>query len=129
MAIQELQGASGVSAGKIAAYPHVAGTFVTAESAKLAHKDYIEKRADPDDRRVTLLHVRPAGTKALERLLPEVQLINDTFFELESREGFDSLCRATDRMVEGSRRVLSLIREERTRGDSRVIAIMETVTP
>jgi DNA-binding MarR family transcriptional regulator len=109
MAIQELQGANGVSVGKIAAYLHVAGTFVTAESAKLARKDYIEKRANPRDRRVSLLRVRPAGTRAIERLLPDLRNINDTFFELESREGFESLCRAADRMVEGSRRVLSLI--------------------
>lgn len=111
MAIQELQGAMGVSVGKIAAYLHVAGTFVTAESAKLAQKDYIEKRPDPRDRRVSLLRVRPAGAKAIERLLPELRHINDTFFELESREGFESLCRAADRMVEGSRRVMSLIRD------------------
>ena len=115
MAIQELQGTTGVSVGKIAAYLLVAGTFVTAESAKLARKDYIEKRADPRDRRVCLLRVRPAGTKAIERLLPELQHVNDTFFALESREGFESLCRAAGRMVEGSRQVLSLIRDETVR--------------
>ena len=113
MAIQELQCPNGinvgVSVGKIASYLHVAGTFVTAESAKLALKDYIEKRADPRDRRVSLLRVRPAGAKAIGSLLPEVRNINDTFFELESSEGFESLCRAADRMVDGSQRVLSLI--------------------
>jgi DNA-binding MarR family transcriptional regulator len=117
MAIQELQGADGVSVGKIAGYLHVAGTFVTAESAKLAQRDYIEKRCDARDRRVSLLRVRPAGRKAIEQLLPEVQLVNDTFFELESSEGFESLCRAADRMVEGSRRVLSLIH----RSDVRIL--------
>src|ERR1035438_10176778 len=81
MAIQELEGVDGVSVGKIASYLHVAGTFVTAESAKLAQKkDYIEKRCDRRDRRVSLLRVRPAGRKAIELLLPEVQHINDTFF-------------------------------------------------
>jgi DNA-binding MarR family transcriptional regulator len=115
MAIQELQGAGGASVGKIAGYLHVAGTFVTAESAKLTRKGYIEKRCDLHDRRVSLLRVRPEGYKAIERLIPELQQINDTFFELESREGFDSLCRAADRMVDGSRRVLSLIRDENVR--------------
>jgi DNA-binding MarR family transcriptional regulator len=100
MAIRELEGLDGVSVGTIAAYLHVAGTFVT---------------ADPRDRRVSLLRVRPAGAKAIEHLLPEVRQVNDTFFELESREGFDSLCRAADRMVEGSRRVLSLIRHDNVR--------------
>jgi len=113
MAIQELQGQAGVSVGKLAAYLHVAGTFVTAESAKLARKDYIEKRADPRDRRVSLLRVRPAGERAIGSLLPEVRNINDTFFELESSEGFESLCHAADRMVEGSQRVLSLMRQDR----------------
>jgi DNA-binding MarR family transcriptional regulator len=119
MAIRELQGPdganAGVSVGRIAAYLHVAGTFVTAESAKLAQKGYIEKRSDPRDRRVSLLRVRAAGAGAIEKLIPEVQQINDTFFELESREGFDSLCRAADRMVAGSRRVLSLIRDQDVR--------------
>jgi DNA-binding MarR family transcriptional regulator len=115
MAIRELEGLDGVSVGRIAAYLHVAGTFVTAESAKLAGKDYIEKRSDPRDRRVSLLRVRPVGAKAIEQLLPEVRQVNDTFFELESREGFDSLCRAADRMVEGSRRVLTLIRHDNVR--------------
>jgi DNA-binding MarR family transcriptional regulator len=110
MAVLELQGANGVSVGKIAAYLHVAGTFVTAESAKLAGKDYLEKRTDSRDRRVSLLRVMPAGMKAIDSLLPEIQQINDTFFELESREGFDALCRAAGRLVDGSRRVLSLIR-------------------
>jgi DNA-binding MarR family transcriptional regulator len=110
MAVLELQGATGVSIGKIAGYLHVAGTFVTAESAKLAHKGFLEKRTDPRDRRVSLLRVLPAGMKAIETLLPELQQINDTFFDLESKEGFEALCRAADHLVEGSRAVLTMIR-------------------
>jgi hypothetical protein len=64
---------------------------------------------------VSLLRVRPEGAKAIERLLPEVQQVNDTFFELESREGFESLCGAANLMVEGSRRVLSAIRHRDVR--------------
>ena len=110
MAVLELQGTEGVSVGKIAEYQHVAGTFVTAESAKLAQKGYLEKRTDARDRRVSLLRLRPAGMKAIESLLPELQQINDTFFELESGEGFEALCHAAERLVGGSRRVLTLIR-------------------
>ena len=111
MAVLERQGTTGVSVGRIAEYLHVAGTFVTAESAKLAQKDYLEKRTDARDRRVSLLRVRPAGMKAIESLLPDLQHINDTFFELESREGFEALCRAAERLVNGSRHVLELIRQ------------------
>jgi DNA-binding MarR family transcriptional regulator len=111
MAVLELQGANGVSVGKIADYLHVAGTFVTAESAKLAQIDYVEKRTDPRDRRVSLLRVLPAGMAAIDALLPELQHTNDTFFELESREGFESLCVAAERLVNGSRKVLARIRE------------------
>jgi DNA-binding MarR family transcriptional regulator len=111
MAVLELQGVTGVSVGKIADYLHVAGTFVTAESAKLAQIDYVEKRTDPRDRRVSLLHVLPAGMAAIDSLLPELQQTNDTFFELESREGFESLCSAAERLVDGSRKVLARIRE------------------
>lgn len=115
MAVLERQGTTGVSVGKIAEYLQVAGTFVTAESAKLAQKDYLEKRTDPRDRRVSLLRVRPAGITAIETMLPELQQINDTFFELESREGFDSLCHSAERLVDGSRRVLAMIRENELR--------------
>lgn len=115
MAIQELQGQEGVSVGRLARYLHVAGTFVTAESAKLARKDYIERRTAARDRRVTLLCVRPAGAKAIERLIPEVQAVNDTFFAMESGQSFDGLCRAADRMVEGTERVLSLIQQDQDR--------------
>jgi DNA-binding MarR family transcriptional regulator len=111
MAVLELQGTQGVSVGKIADYLHVAGTFITAESAKLAHKNYLEKRTDPRDRRVSLLRVMPAGMKAIDSLLPELQQINDTVFELESREGFDALCSAANSLVNGSRRVLTQIRQ------------------
>ena len=111
MAVLELQGTMGVSVGKIAEYLHVAGTFVTAESAKLMQKDYLEKRTDPRDRRVSLLRVLPAGMTAIESLLPELRQINDMFFELESRDGFEGLCRAANRMVDCSRNVLAMIRE------------------
>jgi DNA-binding MarR family transcriptional regulator len=115
MAVLELQGATGVSVGKIADYLHVAGTFVTVESAKLAQKGYLEKRTDPRDRRVSLLRVRPAGMDAINSLLPELQQINDTFFELESSEGFEALCGAANKLVDGSLRVLSLIRDSALR--------------
>jgi DNA-binding MarR family transcriptional regulator len=115
MAVLELQGSTGVSVGRIAAYLHVAGTFVTAESAKLAHKRYLEKTTDPRDRRVSLLRLLPAGMQAIDHLLPELQRINDTFFELESRAGFEALCTAAERLVDGSRGVLSLIRQNTLR--------------
>jgi MarR family transcriptional regulator, organic hydroperoxide resistance regulator len=115
MAVLELQGSSGVSVGKIAEYLHVAGTFVAAESAKLTRKDYLEKRSDARDRRVSLLRVRPVGMAAIDSLLPELRQINDTFFEVESQAGFEALCHAAGRLVEGSRRVLPLIRSAAVR--------------
>jgi DNA-binding MarR family transcriptional regulator len=111
MAVFELQGTAGVSVGKIAEYLHVAGTFVTAESSKLAQKGYLEKRTGPRDRCISLLRVLPAGLRAIESLLPELQQVNDTFFELESTKGFEALCRSAERMVDGSRKVLELIRQ------------------
>ena len=108
-AVAELQGSTGVSVRKVAAYLHVSGPFVTTESGKLAAKGYIHRRPDPEDLRVSLLRLSPEGRKALKSLLPELRQINDLFFDLESKEQFEMLCRTFDRLVETSRWALALV--------------------
>jgi MarR family transcriptional regulator, organic hydroperoxide resistance regulator len=118
MAVAELQGKVGVSVGRVAEYLHVTGTFVTIESGKLSKKGLLEKRPDAQDKRLSLLSIAPKGQDALHSLFPELQQINDVFFELESRTDFDRLCRTLQKLVGNSQRALALINA--TREDPRL---------
>ena len=118
MAIAELQGKSGVSVGRVGEYLHVTGTWVTMESGKLLKKGLLEKHSDLQDRRLSLLSLAPPGVKAIQSLLPELQQINDVFFELDSRPEFERLCKTLGKLVGNSQRALALINA--TRGDPRL---------
>jgi DNA-binding MarR family transcriptional regulator len=118
MAVAELQGKVGVSVGRVGEYLHVTGPFVTMESGKLIKKGFLERRSDLQDRRVSLLSVAPNGAKALQSLFPELQQINDVFFELGSRPEFERLCKTLEKLVGNSQRALALINA--TRGDPRL---------
>jgi len=118
MAVAELQGKIGVSVGRVGEYLHVTGPFVTMESGKLIKKGFLERRSDLQDRRVSLLSVAPNGAKALQSLFPELQQINDVFFELGSRPEFERLCKTLEKLVGNSQRALALINA--TRGDPRL---------
>jgi DNA-binding MarR family transcriptional regulator len=109
MAVAELQGKTGVSVGRVGEYLHVTGTWVTMESGKLAKKGFMEKNSDSRDRRLSLLCLSPKGVKAIQSLLPEVQQINDLFFQLASRSEFERLCKTLDKLVGNSHRAVMLI--------------------
>jgi DNA-binding MarR family transcriptional regulator len=109
MAVAELQGELGVSVGRVGDYLHVTGTFVTIESGKLVKKGFMEKRPDAQDGRVSLLSLAPKGIKALEGLFPELQQINDVFFELDSRTEFERLCKSLEKLVGNAQRALALV--------------------
>ena len=109
MAVAELQGSAGVSVGRVADYLHVSGTFVTAETEKLARKGYVNKRHDHDDMRVSRLVIGEKGWTVLGSLFPELPHINDLFFAIESREEFENLRGTVKKMVESSQRTLALI--------------------
>jgi MarR family transcriptional regulator, organic hydroperoxide resistance regulator len=118
MAVAELQGKIGVSVGRVGEYLHVTGPFVTMESGKLIKKGFLERRSDLQDRRVSLLSVAPNGAQALQSLFPELQQINDVFFDLGSRPEFERLCKTLEKLVGNSQRALALINA--TRGDPRL---------
>jgi DNA-binding MarR family transcriptional regulator len=118
MAVAELQAKIGVSVGRVGDYLHVTGTFVTMESGKLIKKGLLEKHPDFEDRRVSLLSLAPKGVEALESLFPELQQINDVFFELDSRAEFERLCKTLEKLVGNSQRALALINA--TRGNPRL---------
>jgi DNA-binding MarR family transcriptional regulator len=118
MAVAELQGKVGVSVGRVGEYLHVTGPFVTMESGKLIKKGFLERRSGLSDRRLSLLSLAPNGAKALQSLFPELQQINDVFFELDSRAEFERLCKTLEKLVGNSQRALALI--DATRGDPRL---------
>lgn len=118
MAVAELQGKAGVSVGRVGEYLHVTGTFVTMESGKLLKKGLLEKHPDLHDGRVSLLSLAPEGVKALQSLFPQLQQINDVFFELDSRAEFERLCKTLEKLVGNSQRALALINA--TRGNPRL---------
>jgi DNA-binding MarR family transcriptional regulator len=113
IAVAELEQADGVSVGHIAEHLHVTGTFIAVESGRLARKDYIVKTTSPADRRVSLLRLTAKAVTALQQLAPELQQINDTFFDLTSRAEFVALCASLDRLVANSQRTVDLIRRPR----------------
>jgi DNA-binding MarR family transcriptional regulator len=118
MAVAELQGKIGVSVGRVGEYLHVTGTFVTIESGKLLKKGILEKHTGLQDGRLSLLSLAPKGIKAFQSLFPELQQINDVFFELDSRTEFERLCKTLQALVCNSQRALALINA--TRGDPRL---------
>jgi DNA-binding MarR family transcriptional regulator len=118
MAVAELQGTDGVSVGRVAEYLHVTGTFVTSESGKLSKKGFLRRSPDRQDKRLSLISIAPNGQEALDSLFPELQQINDVFFELDARADFEELCRLLERLVSNSQRALALINA--TRQDSRL---------
>jgi DNA-binding MarR family transcriptional regulator len=118
MAVAELQGTDGVSVGRVAEYLHVTGTFVTSESGKLSKKGFLRRSPDRQDKRLSLISIALGGQEALDSLFPELQQINDIFFELDARADFEELCRLLERLVSNSQRALALINA--TRQDSRL---------
>jgi DNA-binding MarR family transcriptional regulator len=124
MAVAELQGSTGVSVGRVADYLHVSGTFVTAETEKLARKGYINKHHDHDDMRVSRLVIGEKGWTALGSLFPELPQINDLFFAIESREEFENLRGTVKKMVESSHRTLALINVAPSQSSAGLLARM-----
>jgi DNA-binding MarR family transcriptional regulator len=112
MAIAELEGAGGVSVGRVAEYLHVAQAFITVESGKLARAGFVEKKSDAADRRLSLLRISRKGTNALGSLFPLLRQINDVSFDLAPRKRFEVLCAAFEQLVDSSQRALMLLKED-----------------
>ena len=82
---------AGISVGQVAARLHRSGAFTTIETAKLAARGVIEKRADPTDRRKVLLKLTAAGEALSRTLAPYQQQVNDVLFECLDRRSFETL--------------------------------------
>jgi DNA-binding MarR family transcriptional regulator len=107
MAVAEMEGSTGVSVGQVARYLHVSGTFVTAQSAKLAKKGYLKILPDPRDKRISRLFVGDKGWIALRSLFPELQQLNDELFAFASQTEFQRFHATVKKMVNSSGRTLA----------------------
>jgi DNA-binding MarR family transcriptional regulator len=113
MAVQQLQGSSGVGVRAVAEFLHVTVSFIVAESRKLEAAGFIDKRTNEKDARATLMTLTAVGGSALEREIPEIQRINDAFFPLSDQTEFESLCSAVAKIFVGSKHALALIESRR----------------
>jgi len=73
-ALAVIEGHGGpLPAGEVGAQMHITSGTMTSVLDTLERKGYIQRLADPDDRRRVLVEVTPAAQAVLDRMLPEVQ--------------------------------------------------------
>jgi DNA-binding MarR family transcriptional regulator len=106
MTVAQLQGASGVSVGKVAQVMHVSSAFVTSETGKLSARGLLRKRANPQDGRGALLSLTQAGRLKMDQLIPEIRAVNDLFFGRLDAHSFFELCDSAVALVDGSREAM-----------------------
>ncbi len=108
MAIAQLErahpAASGVRLSAVADYLRVSRAFVTTEAGILVRRRLLVKRPNPQDGRSALLHLSLAGERLLDRVMPEVQAVNDVFFGSLTGAGFRGARRIVAAMLAGSER-------------------------
>jgi DNA-binding MarR family transcriptional regulator len=102
VAVAHLQGESGASVGAVAQAMHVSSAFIATETGKMARRGLLLKRPNPADGRSVLLSVAPAGRLKLERVAPEIRVINDLFFGGLDAGSFSALSTAAEALVKGS---------------------------
>lgn len=107
--LQRLQGKDGASIGEIARSLHKTGALITIEAGALNLKNLVEKFGDPNDGRRVLLRLTPKGEKALARLVPFQQKINDMLFDDVSSEDFDAMCHLFEKLQPNGQRALDLM--------------------
>ena len=80
LAIRRLASGGLVGVRAIADHLHVAGSHVTAETAKLIEAGLVEKRADLNDSRAVDLRLTAEGRRVLQKLTPRVRAANNVLF-------------------------------------------------
>ena len=97
-----------VNVKTVADHLYFSGAFITAVVKRLLRLGLIHKDVDADDRRKVTLTVAEKGRKALERLAPVQQRVNDVEFGDLSRREFELLTGLVDRLIESGSRAVAL---------------------
>jgi DNA-binding MarR family transcriptional regulator len=102
MAVMELGNHAGVAMTDLAEYLLVTPAFVTHESNVLVRAGLLVKRANPRDRRSSLLSLSGKGWRLISRLIAEVRAVNDLFFSRLSAGSFRRAQHLVALLLEGS---------------------------
>ena len=91
-ALAVIEGAGGpIPAGEVSARMHITTGTMTSVLDTLARNGYIERSADPDDRRRVLVDITPSAQAVLDQLLPEVQQLSKTVMSALSDDDLHEL--------------------------------------
>lgn len=87
-------------AGDLAAALHVSRPTMSKQLTRLERAGFIDRRADPDDRRAAVVHLSPAGEIAHQRLIARgVSMMHDALSGWDDAEA-DRFAGQLDRFVE-----------------------------
>ena len=106
MAVMELGEGDGVAMGDLAGYLLVTPAFVTHEANLLVRAGLVAKRANPRDRRSSLLLLSEKGRRLVSGLIPEVRAVNDLFFSGLNAGAFRRAQELVALLLKGSERAM-----------------------
>jgi DNA-binding MarR family transcriptional regulator len=106
-AVAFLQGEEGVSIGLVAQHLQVTSAFITAQSEILVQRDYVSKKDDQTDRRISRLALTARGERLLDQIIEELRPLNDRFFGGLQKAEFDALGDIMAKLVGSSRETLA----------------------
>lgn len=101
MVVADHESADGINVRDIAETLRVSGAFVTAEAKKLEANGFLFRVPNPVDGRSVLLKLGPIGEAQLRRITDTIRLYNDKFFGLVTREDFELVPGALNRLITG----------------------------
>ncbi len=91
-ALAVIEGEGGpISAGEVSARMHITTGTMTSVLDTLERNGYVQRSADPDDRRRVLVDITPSAQAVLDQMLPEVQQLAKTVMSALSDEHLQEL--------------------------------------
>jgi DNA-binding MarR family transcriptional regulator len=109
LVVRTLGDSGPVNIRTIADQLRLSGSFITAETNLLEHKNLVRKRKGLDDKRLVSVTLTPKGTALLDSIAELRQRVNDVQFGRLSREDFRVLVPAIEGLVESSEQALTFL--------------------